>query len=228
MPKLPFYVYNPRQIISALIILFLVLCSSFGTPKVPNFLVRLLNNTVFKILYMTLILVVFKYKPQVAFALSILFLLLLQTINNYHDYIENTKDKLSAHNLAKGLVNSASNSVNDVVSDVGSILTGVSQAISESHKYITKEDFTTNEYGLFFNDQVGPENHEHANELHIHNEKQQPMTQGEHHGPIKHATIKESTSHLHPHLQKQAKKSELVKKIKAAEHSAKKEKKWWA
>jgi hypothetical protein len=54
------------------------------------------------------------------------------------------------------------------------------------------------------------------------------MEQSENHEHNKHATIEESTSHLHPHLQKQAKKSELVKKIKVAEHSAKKETKWWS
>ncbi len=132
--------YNPKQALSAVVILLLVLASSVGTPQVPKFLTKLLNNTVFKVIYMALILIVFKYKPAVAFALALLFLLLLQTINNYHNYIETTKDKLTPQKLAQGLANSVSNSVNEVINDTGSIISGLTSIISESHSYLTKEN----------------------------------------------------------------------------------------
>lgn len=121
--------YNPNHIFSGIIILLLVLVSSVGTPKVPSFLVSLFNNTVFKILYMTILLIVFKYKPMAAFVLALLFLLVLQTINNYHEYIETTTDKLNVHNLTKGLVNSASDAVSEVLSDTESIFTSVKSAV---------------------------------------------------------------------------------------------------
>ena len=264
--------YNPKQALSAVVILLLVLASSVGTPQVPKFLTKLLNNTVFKVIYMALILIVFKYKPAVAFALALLFLLLLQTINNYHNYIDTTKDKLTPQKLAQGLANSVSNSVNEVINDTGSIISGLTSIISESHSYLTKENFnemapaehfSSGNPGIYqeYNHtqssnlpqaydpmtaaevyteihqlpyehaQAHPHAHPHAqaNGLamgppahHIQNHKPMPQQIMGHplsHSPQEHqtghSTVADSTQHLHPQLQHEAKKKRhLVKAVK--------------
>ena len=144
--------YDSKKLVSGLVILLLVLLSSAGTPKIPPFLIRLLNNSVFKILYMTILLIVFQYKPYSAFLLALLFLLVLQTINNYQTYIDTTKDKLNMHNLSKGLINSAGNSVSSIVDDTRSILSSVSNSIVDFSNSKPNEHFEEN-----FNDGFEPE-----------------------------------------------------------------------
>jgi hypothetical protein len=126
MSKIQYSISSP---LSGFFILLLVFLSSVGTPKMPSFLRTLFNNTLFKLGYMTLLLFIFKYKPIVAFALALAFLLLLQTINNYNQFINDSTDTLNIHDLTKGLVNSASDAMTELVSDTESVLTKISDAV---------------------------------------------------------------------------------------------------
>ncbi len=135
---------NKYKPLYAGVVLLTTVLLSVGLPKVPHFLVKLLNNTVFKVLYMGFILMLFNYDPLMAFVLALIFLLLLQTITNYNQYLDTTKDSLNLGNLTTGLVNAAGDSVNEVVNDAGSILTSLADAVSDTHSYLTQENFEEN------------------------------------------------------------------------------------
>jgi hypothetical protein len=215
--------YNPQQIISAVGILLLVLISSVGTPSVPKFIVNLFNNTVFKILYMTAILFVFHYNPVQSLFLAVIFLLVLQTINNYQNYIDTTTDKLNVKNLTSGLINSAKDSVSEVVSDTGSIITSVFDSVvdvanfgNDSFTNPEKEEFDPAYYDNLPDQYNGPKfehslGHDFVVPKFMDSTVPQPMNQYEvdpDHGfksedltKSTHATVNSPTQ-IHPELQK--------------------------
>ena len=133
--------YDPKNLMSGMFILFLVLLSSVSMPAVPNFLVTLMSNTTFKLLYMTGILFTFNYSAKYAFLLSLVFILLLQTINNFQKTKLNNTLTAALTNIA----NSATDSASDLLSDAGKIFTTVgdtiSDVVSEASNYLSKELF---------------------------------------------------------------------------------------
>jgi hypothetical protein len=147
--------YNPKNTASAVTVLLLVVLSSTLQPIVPPFLIKLFNNLVFKILYITVLLITFRYNYTAAFVMAIMFLVVMQVITNYQAYIEKNKDNLTLHNMASGLATSVVDSVSSVVTDAGKIVTGVADSISEVSSYLTEnfdeEETFTNESDDYIN-----------------------------------------------------------------------------
>jgi len=73
-----------NQIISILIVLFLFLYGyNLGKMKLPTYIRKLFDNTIFKIVFLSLLLVFnFKNTPHIALVISIIFVLTLDALNN--------------------------------------------------------------------------------------------------------------------------------------------------
>ena len=69
--------------VTATVTLFIVLYAGMAAPELPDFLVRLFDFTLFKMLVLTLILLVNNYSPMVAIVMAVAFFLSLQTLSRY-------------------------------------------------------------------------------------------------------------------------------------------------
>ena len=72
------------QIISISIILFLFLYGyNLGKMKLPSYIRKLFDNTIFKIVFLSLLLIFnFKNTPHIALVIAIIFVLTLDALNN--------------------------------------------------------------------------------------------------------------------------------------------------
>ncbi|ARF11217.1 hypothetical protein Klosneuvirus_1_74 [Klosneuvirus KNV1] len=73
-----------NQIISISIILFLFLYGyNLGKMKLPSYIRKLFDNTIFKIVFLSLLLIFnFKNTPHIALVIAIIFVLTLDALNN--------------------------------------------------------------------------------------------------------------------------------------------------
>jgi len=73
-----------NQIISISIILFLFLYGyNLGKMKIPSYIRKLFDNTIFKIVFLSLLLIFnFKNTPHIALVIAIIFVLTLDALNN--------------------------------------------------------------------------------------------------------------------------------------------------
>lgn len=73
-----------NQIISIAIILFLFLYGyNLGKMKLPSYIKKLFDNTIFKIVFLSLLLIFnFKNTPHIALIIAIVFVLTLEALNN--------------------------------------------------------------------------------------------------------------------------------------------------
>jgi len=73
-----------NQYVTAVVTIIIVVYGSMAAPELPDFLVRLFDFTLFKMLVLTLILLVNNYSPTVAIVMAVAFFLSLQTLSRYH------------------------------------------------------------------------------------------------------------------------------------------------
>lgn len=121
--------------VSAFALLIAVLCATVAMPSVPEWLVSLFSNNIFKLFYLTSILFIFNFCPLTALLVALIFLIVMQSINNYI-ILKSTSNKSIANNIVQSVANTAS----DIVSDTGDILSSIADGIIKTHDYIINED----------------------------------------------------------------------------------------
>jgi hypothetical protein len=125
--------------LSAGLLLFAVLIASAAMPDVPGWLTTLFNNTIFKLAYLTLILIMFNYCPLTALLIALIFIIILQSLNKYSV----NRSLEPSHNIketAKSIIQSIADTSSELVSDSGEIIKTVGKSISHTRDYIINED----------------------------------------------------------------------------------------
>lgn len=74
-----------NQYVSIVVILFLVLYGyNLSKMKLPKYIKKLFDNTIFKIVFLSLLLIFnFKNTPHVALAIAFIFVITLEALNKY-------------------------------------------------------------------------------------------------------------------------------------------------
>ena len=152
--------YNSTSSMSAGVLLLVVLLASAGMPTVPEFMIHLFNNTIFKLCYMTFILVIFNYCPLTALLVALIFLIVLQSINKYA--AKSHVNNVNIESVAKGIVNSVADTASELVNDTGSILNEIGRGIKNIHNHVIInedkfENLTPSGYSVLKDQYSGPE-----------------------------------------------------------------------
>jgi len=125
--------------ISAGLLLFVILIASAALPDVPDWIRRLFSNTIFKIAYLTVILIMFNYCPLTALLIALIFIIITQSMNKY-TINRNLETSHNIQETAKSIIQSVADTSSELVSDSGEIIKTIGQSVAHARNYIIHED----------------------------------------------------------------------------------------
>ena len=142
--------------LAAGLLLFAILIASAAMPDVPDWLTTLFSNTIFKLLYLTVVLIMFNYCPLTALLIALIFIIIVQSINKYALNRAN-EPKHNIKETAKSIIQSVADTSSELVSDSGEIIKTIGRSVSHARNYIINEDsFENLKPTVVINDQREP------------------------------------------------------------------------